>query len=196
MKQCNFLYPFYILRAESFHFAVLRIIRSSNSRTRTIFRDLQPRALRENKRKIVFTVACKGSVQRSANSHKHIDVRGMRRIWIFWIHLERREGRCALRDSQLGNGGYSFSDTTNFTTAGRSDKNAKRSGKMRCSLPSSSFFLLSACSHLSLAPLHFTRCMIKTRTKLRTRVGNMQKSFTMGPEKTWDSFKLPSNAKA
>lgn len=64
-----------------------------------------------------------------------------------------KEGKvgCALRDSQLGNGGYSFSDTANFTTVGRSDKNAKRSGKMRCSLSSSSSFFFTLCLSPSLA---------------------------------------------
>lgn len=47
------------------------------------------------------------------------------------------EGCCAIANLGAAN---SFLDTANSSTVKRSDKNAKRSGKMRCSLPHSSFF--------------------------------------------------------
>jgi len=116
---------------ESFHFDVPCIIRSSDSRIRQLSRFTFCSFKR-------YTKNClwRAKAEPSTNSHGYIDAQGMRRIWIFWIQ-QKRVGCCAIANLGAAN---SFPDTANSSTVKRSDKNAKRSGKMRCSLPHSSFF--------------------------------------------------------
>lgn len=129
---------------ESFHFDVPCIIKSSGSEMRQLSRF----TFRSLKR---YTKNCLWRAKSYGGGTWILTNILMPREWReseSFEYSRRRVGCCAIANLGAAN---SFPDTSNSSTAKRCDKNAKRSEKMRCSLPHSSFF----------DPLRYMRCVVK-----------------------------------